>query len=346
MRVETRDFAVSLATPLATARGEITEREGVLVRVTDGGESGVGEATPLSSWTESLGDCRAALSDAADRLNAGEATPGEVLGDLVDTPAARHGLSLALADLRAGRRGEPLYCFLGRESEREAVPVNATVGDGDRAETVDAAEAALDAGYGVVKLKAGTRPVGDDVARVQAVRDAVGPDVELRVDANGAWDREQAAEAFDAFADARVRYVEQPLPPDDLAGHAALRGGRVGVALDESLASHPVEAVLEAGAADLLVLKPMAVGGVQRAKRAILQAREEQVASVVTTTVDAAVARTAAVHLAASVPGISACGLATADWLSTDVGPDPCPVDDGVVEVPQEPGLGVEGVWE
>lgn len=346
MRVETREFAVSLARPLATARGEITEREGVLVRVEDGGETGLGEATPLSSWTESLGDCRSALSDAADRLTAGETTPGEALGDLADAPAAHHALSLAFADLRAGRRGEPLYRYLGRESEREAVPVNATVGDDDRESTVAAAEAAVDAGYGAVKLKAGTRSVDADAERVRAVREAVGPDVELRVDANGAWDRDEAAAAFQTFADAGVRYVEQPLPADDLAGHADLRGGRVGVALDESLASHPVEAVLEAGAADLLVLKPMALGGVQPARRAIDRAREARVASVVTTTVDAAVARTAAVHLAASVPGISACGLATADWLSTDVGPDPCPVDDGAIEVPQGPGLGVAGVWE
>ncbi|WP_435345623.1 mandelate racemase/muconate lactonizing enzyme family protein [Haloarchaeobius sp. HRN-SO-5] len=346
MRVETREFAVSLARPLATARGEMTDREGVLVRVTDGDAVGLGEATPLASWTESLGECRSALASAADRLTAGEETPGEVLEDLSNAPAARHGLSLAFADLRAGRRGEPLYRYLGRQSERESVPVNATLGDDPEAETVAAAREAVEAGYGAVKVKVGTRPVAEDVARVRAVRDAVGQGVELRADANGAWDREQATEAFDGFADAGVRFVEQPLPPDDLAGHAALRGGPVGVALDESLASYSVAGVLDADAADLLVLKPMALGGVERARQAALRAREEQVASVVTTTVDAVVARTAAVHLAASIPGVSACGLATADWLSTDVGPDPCPVDDGVVRVPDAPGLGVEGVWE
>ncbi|WP_435335616.1 o-succinylbenzoate synthase [Haloarchaeobius sp. TZWWS8] len=345
MDAEFREFDVSLARPLATAKGEMTEREGFLVRVSDGEHTGYGEATPLPGWTESLADCRAALADATERIRNDEAALRE---DLAANPAARHGISLALADLRAKQHDRPLYKLLGRKATRQTVPVNATVGDAAPEDTARAAEQAVEEGFDCVKLKVGVRDVETDVERVSAVREAVGDGLSLRADANGAWTREQAEAAFDGFADVGLQFVEQPLDPDDLSGHAALRNrpGPVGVALDESLAEHTVESVLESDAADVLVLKPMALGGVEKARQAALAARDAQVASVVTTTIDACVARTAAVHLAASLPGVMPSGLATAEWLSTDVGPDPCPVEDGEIRVPQAAGLGVRGVWE
>lgn len=343
MDARMREFAVSLSQPLATAKGEVTEREGFLVRVSDGEHVGVGEATPLAPWTESHAECRGALADAVDRLRDDEAA---LRADLDRNPAARHGVALALAALRAKQHDRPLYRLLGRRSEREWVPVNATVGDAAPEATAAAAARAVEEGYGTVKVKVGVRDVDRDVERLRAVRDAVGGDVALRADANGAWDREQAERAFSGFADADVRYVEQPLAADDLAGLAGLRGGRVGVAVDETLATYSVEQVVDADAADVIVLKPMALGGVERARRAAVAAREEQVASVVTTTIDAVVARAGAVHVAASLSGVLPCGLATGDWLSTDLGADPCFVDDGAVRVPQEAGLGVQAVWE
>jgi len=343
MDAELREFSVSLSAPLATAAGEITSREGFLVRVSDGEHVGYGEATPLSPWTESRADCRGALESAVDRLRNDEAALRE---DLDRNPAARHGVALALADLRAKQHDRPLYRLLGRRSERRWLPVNATVGDADPASTAAAAERAVEEGYETVKVKVGTRDVATDVERLRRVREAVGEDVALRADANGAWDREAAEAAMTGFADVDVRYVEQPLPADDLAGLSELRGGKVGVAVDETLATYSAEQVLDAGAADVLVLKPMAFGGVERARRTAVEARDAGVASVVTTTIDAVVARAGAVHVAASLAGVLPCGVATGDWLSTDLGPDPAFVDDGAVRVPQDPGLGVQGVWE
>lgn len=343
MRLEHREFTVPLSRPLGTARGEITEREGVLVRIGDGGRHGVGEAAPLPGWTESLAACRDALERAAAALPEG---PDAALDAVdADRPAARHALSLALADLRAARAGVPLYRYLGGGSAVTAVPVNATVGDAPPRETARRASDAVADGIDCVKVKVGARSIDADIRRLRAVRDAVGRGVELRADANGAWTPEQAERAFAAFADRGVAFVEQPLPAEDLDGHAALRGGPVGVALDEGIGTHGVDAVLDADAADAVVLKPMALGGVDRARAAALRARRAGVIPVVTTTVDAVVARTAAVHLAASLPGLPACGLATAEWLADDLAADPAPVSDGEIHVPQLPGNGTTGAW-
>jgi o-succinylbenzoate synthase len=331
-------FSIQLAEPLSTAAGTITEREGFLVFLEFEGHKGVGEATPLPGWTESYEDCRRALGRAAEVAE--ELDWGIALAK-TDEPAARHALALALAEARARGADEPLYRYFGSERIVRTVPVNATLGDDDPEATAQAARDAVDNGFASLKVKVGARPVEDDVARLRAVRDAVGESVELRADANGAWTREQAQTAFDAFGDLDVAFVEQPLPAEDLAGHATLRGGAVDVALDESLAAYSLDEILAQRAADVVVVKPMVVGGPDVARAVALEARGGGVDPVVSTTVDAVVGRTGAVHVAASLPDPRPCGLATGSMLLSDLSLDPAPVIDGHIEVPQDKGLGL-----
>ena len=349
--IRRRPFALELARPLGTAHGEIRSREGFVITVGrggDGGAVGVGEAAPLPGWTESYESCDAALDELSD-LDGGESARDAL--DPEATPAARHGVSLAVTDAAARRRDCRLTDLLADEAgvdatPADAVPVNATVGDGSPEETADEARRAAEAGYDCLKLKVGARDVDADVERVRAVREAVGDGIAFRADANGAWDRETARRALDALAAFDLAYVEQPLPAADLDGLAALRDGDRGgegagvpIAVDESVATHGIDAVLDADAADAAVLKPMALGGPDRALAAALRAREAGVEPVVTTTIDAVVARTAAVHVAAAVPDIAACGLATGSLLDADLAPDPCPIADGRAAVPSGPGL-------
>jgi len=359
-------FSLGLTTPLETARGSIDRREGLLVAVdpeTDG-ESvpapGLGEATPLPGWTESRSTCEAALRGvvASGSDSNGAALVDDALAriDPAETPAARHGLALALADARARDAdrslAEQFVADANRPPPAETVPVNATIGDGDPEATAAAAENAVGEGFDCLKVKVGARSLDVDVERLRSVRRATGDGVALRADANGAWDRETAREAVERLAPLGLAYLEQPLPATDLDGLAALRGvgsgvaGRPGdrsppvpIALDESVAARGLDAILDADAADAVVLKPMALGGPDRAVTAANRAREAGVEPVVTTTIDTVVARTAAVHVAAAVPEVAPCGLATGSLLDDDLAPDPCPVSDGVVAVPAGPGL-------
>lgn len=336
-----QDFTLDLAGPLETAKGEITSRRGVLVGIdADEGDAparGVGEATPLPGWTESLDACREALTDHA---GSPDAPPGEVLAALEDSPAARHGVSLAVLDSAARADGEPLAARLAdRDSTiSERVPVNATIGGGTPAETAAAAERAVQAGYECLKLKAGVGALTVDLQRIRAVRAAVGDAVTLRVDANGAWTPATAEQAIESLASLGVAYVEQPLPAENLAGMADLRGRGVDIAADEALTAYDLADVLDADAADVVIIKPMAHGGLDRAREAAREARRTGVDVVFTTTIDGAVARAGAVHLAASVPDVLPCGLATGDLLAEDLVADPVPVEDGAIPVPDGPG--------
>ncbi|MBX0323357.1 o-succinylbenzoate synthase [Halomicroarcula sp. F13] len=340
--MKTTPFSLPLRSPLATASGTIDEREGVVVRYDHRGTTGVGEATPLPGWTESLEACRSGLADAAAAEADGGHTAAMLALDAAEVPAARHGFATALLDADARADGVALYRWFDADRRCRSVPVNATVGDGTPQETADAVASAVDAGFDCCKVKVGARPVEDDVERIGALRDRVGDGVTLRADANGAWSRDEAERAFERFAYLGVEYVEQPLPADDVDGHAALRGGPVGVALDESLVDRRVDKILDADAADVLVLKPMVLGGPGNAHTLAMRARERGVDPVVTTTIDGVVARLAALHVAAAIPDVRACGLATGDRLATDLAPDPATVSDGRMAVPQSPGLGVD----
>ncbi len=360
LSLEYRSFSLDLAEPLETADGTIDSRDGFLVRLVDDGADGdgsaagsgdespvgYGEATPLQGWTESRADCEDALERARDALESGG--PSDALEVVDRQVAARHALALALADLQATREATPLYRYLGQGPMVGRVPVNATIGDGSTTDTVAEARAAVDRGFDCCKLKAGLRSVEEDVERVRRVREAVGSGVELRVDANEAWTYEEAEYALEGVADHGISILEQPLPAGALEGHADLRAQSRGVdiALDEGLLEHGVDAICEAGAADVVVLKPMALGGIDVARKVAAWLTEIDITPLVTTTIDGVVARTGAVHLAAAIPDVPACGLATGDLLATDLGRDPVLLEKGSAVVPQAKGLGVSDVWD
>ena len=341
MTVRFEPFSVGVDPPLETAQGLIRERDGFLLTVSYEGTNGVGEATPLPGWTESYRECQDALSDATRLGN--ELDWGVALSGLGETefPAARHGLSLGFADAHARTREEPLYRLLADHTNVVSrVPVNATIGAGGTPETVaNEARDAVNAGFQALKLKVGTRDIADDIERIRAAGKAT-DDVELRVDANGAWSPTEADRVVEACAALGVSYIEQPLPPGALTETAALRGRGVDIALDESLAVYDVETVFEMDAADVFVLKPMVLGGPDYTAEIARQCRQVGIDPVITTTVDAVVARVGAVHVAASVPNVRPCGLATGNSIVRDLAPDPTSVADGTITVPQSPGLG------
>jgi o-succinylbenzoate synthase len=341
--VSVEPYELPLARPLAIARGTLETREGFLVRIEHDGTVGVGEAAPLPAFTESLPECQAALESIVETAEESGIDAAHDALDAAVRPAATHGFVGASLDAAARTADQPLYRLLGGD-RRETIPVNAVVGDGSPETTAAEAEAAVADGFDCVKIKVGAREPTADADRLRTVREAVGSAVTLRADANGAWSRSEATRALDAFEGIGLQYVEQPVDPGNLRELAAVREGPVPVAIDEGLTVHGVDEVLAARAADALIVKPMAHGSPAAARAIALAGLEAGLTVTVTTTIDAVVGRTAAVHVAASLPSVAACGLATADRFVADLGPDPAPVAAGEIAVPQTPGLGVEEV--
>jgi L-alanine-DL-glutamate epimerase-like enolase superfamily enzyme len=186
-------------------------------------------------------------------------------------------------------------------------------------------------GFTTVKLKVG---FDDDFARAAVVRDAVGPGPLLRIDANGAWTRDHALRRLHELAPLGIELCEQPTP--DIVG---LRGETpVRIAADDMVAHDPEGALLRA---DVLVLKPMLLGGVLRALHLGREALKRGLQVVVTTSLEGAIGRAGAAHLAAAFGDQPAAGLATGRLLEGDLCEDLLAPRGGSVHIPDMPGLGL-----
>jgi o-succinylbenzoate synthase len=362
-------YTLPYASPFRTAGGILRERKGWLLCVEDdGGAWGIGEAAPLQGFgMESHQAAGAALADWSRSLpgreidlelvDGGSRTPAFGLAaSHPSCPAASHGLELALLDLAARRSGLPLARILSPEAAAE-VCCNATLSADAPEATAEHAQRLVRMGFETLKIKvlgensrehAGENP-DDALERLQAVRGAVGGEVKLRIDANGSWSEAQALPLLERLAPLHFEYVEQPLPPGELPGMARLAASSpIAIAADEAVVSmENAKDVLRMGAAQVLVLKPMALGGVLTALEVARLAAAEGAKVVITTMLEGAYGRAGAVHAAAALaalPGVApyAHGLATGALLKEDLTGRPLAPEAGRIAVPQKPGLGLE----
>jgi len=328
-----------LPSPIRTANGELTERRTLIIRLTDEeGRAGHGEAAPLEPYDGvSLQEAADALERYAGVLTAARGRSG---ADLVracrrvaDLPQALAAVDVALWDLAGNRSGKPVAALLAA-APADRVPVNATIGAPSPEEAAEEARrAAAGAGFRCVKVKVG---VGDDVARVAAVREAVGPEVALRLDANGAWTVEQAVATIRELAEHDLELVEEPV-----SGAAALRAVReqvapVRIALDESASD---QGALASGCADAVCLKLSRVGGIGELLEQARLARTFGLDVYLASTFEGPIGIAAAVHCAAALGIELPCGLATLPLLGID---NVLQARNGWIAVPDGPGLGID----
>lgn len=350
-RVAWRPFAIPFVEGFETSGGRRACREGLVLRVEcEDGTAGLGEVSPLPGFGGGrLADCLAVLRRWAGHFVGLTPEQGRLqLARLAEhhthVPALLFGLETALLEAEARRRDLPLAALLARP-RRRSVAVNATVAVADDAAAADAARDAVADGFRCVKLKVGMADsVGAEVARLERVRDAIGPGVELRADANGAWSVDRAIAVLSAARGVGLALVEQPVPRDDLVGLARVRReAGVPVAADEAVGSlADARAVLAAGAADALVLKPTVVGGLKLCRWIVDEAEPVGVDVIVTSTLEAGIGVAAALQLAATLhDSAPTSGLATGPLLRADLLRAPLRVVDGAIRLPEEPGLGV-----
>ena len=316
MIAEVRPYRLRLREPLRSALGVVEVREGCVVIAREGDLIGRGEACIVPELgTETLEECLRELRLREPR-----------------TPAARHAVEQAQLDLQAQRAGLPLARFLEAKAVLE-VPVSALLSARSHADLAREVAWAVAEGFRTVKLKVG---LADDFARAAVVRDAAGPSVKLRLDANGAWNTAQALDRLQELAPLEVELCEQPTP--DLRG---LSDSPVVIAADE-LVLTDFQAALDR--AQVVVLKPMLLGGILPAMKLARLAVAAGRKVIVTTSIDGAIARAGAAHLAAAVLGLGeqpAAGLATGRLLAEDLCEDTMAPRGGVVRIRGVPGLGL-----
>jgi o-succinylbenzoate synthase len=223
--------------------------------------------------------------------------------------------------------------------------VNALIGEISLSDSVDQAVKAAAAGFSCIKLKVGGRRRPEqDIEVVRAVRQAIGPDIALRLDANGAWGFPEATAVLSGCRAYDPQYVEEPLASALLHELPALRD-RTGVpiALDEALADlSDVQSILEGRYADVLVIKPQVVGGLRMSQKIIQAASRRGIECVLTSSIESGIGVAAILQLAAALPEVRlASGLATLPLLADDLILEQLPVRAGAISTPAANGLGV-----
>jgi o-succinylbenzoate synthase len=312
-------LSIPLREPFVTSAGVMSARELLLLRLeASDGTVGYGEAAPFEPYDGvPLERAAAALTGGGGRR----------------PPQARAAEEIARLDLHARQEERPLA-----EPRKDALPVNMTLAAGPAEEVAERARAGLRDGYACFKLKVG---LPDDVERVAAVREAIGPWPALRVDANGAWSVDEAVHAIRGIEGNDLEFVEQPC--GTLRELAEVRQRvSTAIAADESVSSlRELRRAAELEACDLVNVKVAGAGGFKPARELMREARSSGMDVFLSSTLDGPWGIAAALQLAAAEELTLACGLATLGLFDSPLAralPGPRA---GTLSVPSGPGLGV-----
>jgi len=350
--VEIVPLKLPLLEPFVVSYGTFPELATVLVRVeTDGGLTGWGEGTPDPHVTGETFEgvvatlCHLAPAllgrDPLDRSTAMRLLASRIAG----APTAKAALDIALHDLAGHVSGLPIWALLGGRA-REILSISRVISlRSPDAMAVDAAQHVA-AGFSTVKLKIGdARDIRGDVRRVAAVREAVGPDIGIKIDVNGGWRTAgTAVRAARGITPYEPEYIEQPVDRRDLEGLAEVRRlSGVTVMADEAIldARDALRAV-RLRACDLINIKLMKCGGLLAALTLDAVAETAGVGCQVGTMVESSVASAAGLHLALALHNAATVEMGGPIMLAEDVGGLRTYYERDRVIVPDGPGLGVQ----
>jgi L-alanine-DL-glutamate epimerase-like enolase superfamily enzyme len=368
MRITAIAFAryrIPFVAPYETAHGRVTHRVGYVVRaLTNAGVEGLGEAALDPAAPESASNAiephlRAlGLQVVQDAVRLDDAMEPYLHGDEA-MRAANCAIETAIADAGSRWAGVPLLTMLsGRDPGTTGVttvPVNATIAHRRTEEAAAAALLARASGFGTIKLKVGMesgtpslstgtgqgKGFTPEVTRVRTIREVIGPDMKLRLDANGAWDEAAAIETIRALEPFDIELIEQPVA--DIESLARVRGAvTMRIAADESVSDF-AGAQRAIYAADVIVLKPMRLGGPTVARYLAQYANGSGLDVFVTTTIDTGIGTAMALQVAAALPDARlAHGLATTSLLESDLLAASLRIERGDMRLSDAPGLGVD----
>jgi muconate cycloisomerase len=350
-RVDVVPVALPLKKPMTMAGVTFAHAHNILVRIeAANGTVGWGEVAAAPTRTgDTLDGLVAAVRDHLGPVLIGrnawerEALRRTMRSALFGNTGAHSAVEMALFDLAGRSSGKPLIELIGGAKRGEVAPMwllgNPTT-DADIAE----AHAKEHEGFHFFKLKIGTKVIEKEIAATHELRTALGEKVPLCADANCGLTLADAQRYVSETRAARLMFVEQPLPPNELDELAILtKHSPVPIGADESFhsaADLDTHARCGGGGVSLKLTK---LGGMTAAVEAAQRCREFKLSvNIAVLVAESSIASAAAVHLACAVPDVSWGVSLTHFYLAEDIVRRPLPLGDGAVALPTGPGLGVD----
>jgi muconate cycloisomerase len=343
---------------MITSLGIHSVSEYVLVRLgTDDGIEGAGEATVSALWSgETVWSCQAVVERIfAPVLIGCEVSDIDEIARRMDFACkhnwfAKSAVEMACWDAWGKAQGKPVYELLGGRQRPLTFRCRFSMGAYGVDEARRVAAERVAAGFTTIKVKVGGEP-DDDIQRVGAVRDVIGPGLAIDIDANCGWSPETAIRKIRALADCRLAVVEQPTPDGDYEAIARVRRETGCTMMADDMCFDLVHAreLIRQQACDVINVYPGKHGGIGKARRIVEFAAAHGVACTIGSNLELDVATAAMGHL------VVGCGNMQVERFPGDaLGPiyhevsvvkQPIPIDGPLVTVPDRPGLGVDVDW-
>ncbi len=284
VKVELFPVSTPLKKPVIMPNTRITSIDSVVLKITaDDGTVGFSDSGDTSSWYR--GELQESMMGMISQVIAPRILLGEdpcaiekivAKMDLLvrDNNQAKATVDFALHDLKGKLLGVPVYELLGGRTQK-AARQGWVLSAGKPDDVAAEAKRAKDVGFALFKMKIGYGTIQDDIDMVHAVRETVGPDAYLTIDANGFWSYEKALHIIRKIDSAGLDLIEQPLAHWDIEGMARLRAAvRTPIYADESAQElHNLKEIIDRRAADGLFIKLQKAGGLVKAQRWLTMAR-------------------------------------------------------------------------
>lgn len=343
--VQTMTFINKRRCTFRIATGSSDMAENVVVKVVAGDDSGVGSASPSDVTHETVGSVEAFLAKVPRKIVGTDETDLSGLHRRLDAIApgntsAKAAVDMAVYDLLSRREKKPLYKYLGG-SRGDSVLTDMTIGIESKEVTVQRALKHYKEGFRALKVKVGL-DLGDDVRRVAAVRDAVGPMVQLRVDGNQGYTVEEAVAFCQEMKTLDVVLVEQPVKAEDYAGLKRVKErSPVPIMADECVKDvADAKRVIKDRAVDLINIKLMKSAGIHDAITINRLAAEAGIGTMVGCMGEIQLSIAAGLHFVLSSDNVRFADL-DSHFNIIDDPSSGLEFTDGRLHAPSGPGLGI-----
>jgi L-alanine-DL-glutamate epimerase-like enolase superfamily enzyme len=360
--VETHAVRIPLvpAKHMITALGKHTESAYVLVRIgTDSGIDGAGEATATPNWSgETVWGTRAIIDRVFAPVVIG-ADPRDIadIDRRMDRVArgnwfAKSAIEMACWDIAGKAAGKPVYDLLGGAVRSRAVECRFSMGAYEPERAAARAKELVAEGFRTIKVKVGTGDPRADVARVRGVRQAIGPERALTIDANCGWDVDTAIRCLHELEDCNIALDEQPTPDGDYAAIARVRRETKPPVMADDMCFDLVHAreLVRCNGCDVISVYPGKNGGIRKARQIAEYAAQHGIACSIGSNLEFDVATAAMAHLVVATPNMQ-----VEKYPGDMLGPvyheiravkDPIDIRGPLVTISDRPGLGVEVDWQ
>lgn len=343
---------------MVSALGRHDVSKFVLVRVTTTDELvGVGEATVTPQWSgETVWGAKAVIDNVfapvllgCDPCNIDE-IDRRMQAVAVDNWFSKAAIEMACWDIAGRFEGKPVYELLGGACRRLTIRNRFSMGAYEPAIAARRASERVAAGFDTIKVKVGTNPA-TDVQRVRAVRQAIGSDLTLTIDANGGWDYAQAVDCLQQMSDCHVELVEQPLPRGNYTQLKSLRRETGAKILADESCFDEVEAreLIEQECCDALTVYPGKHGGIARARRIAELAAVHDIPCVIGSNLEWDVGTAAMLHFIVATENLRV-ETYPGDCLgpfyhTSSIAKNPLQIEGPLTTLHDLPGLGIDVDW-